>query len=643
MLLLFAAFVLLAFAYRRLVRPATPSKKPTTSPPEKTSAHKKLLQEAFEHSSKPDEKPPPDHRVLILYATEYGFAAEVAQSIARDLSSPSPDDSADESAPVGVALTPRVINALHFRVVDFTREPFVLLVCSTTGDGVPPNEAAAFRDALASRDVVFPPTTRFAVLALGDRSYPHFCRAGALLDALLPSASRLLARTDVDQEDWPVIQDWTMRARKAIVENRPSDRPPTPDYLHAAIDKYAAGLSACDPVYTLGNPYMALLKTRRRLSAPVATDGHKEVVRFEFDLGASGLRYEVGDALAVIPKNDSRDVEHLLQILARNGDELVQLAADGPTASLESLLTDRLDILTGRPQLVVFLQRHCGNASEVALAKRILGFDARDPTHRGRASVSEFGKSYLADRLVVDVLMDFASASVSPSQLVRLLGPLHARYYSISSSPVTSPNAIAITVDVLRYTIRNSSRQGLASTFLQDRCRVGHSRIPVFLSRNPNFRLPVDAGRPLIMVGPGTGLAPFIGFLEERVARNSPGENWLFFGCRFSEQDFIYEQELQNFVSDGVLNLRTAFSRDGPHKVYVQDRMREVADTLWRLIDEQDAHVYICGDGGQMAPDVDRALTEIIQSEGGLSDDDAVAYLSRLSDARRYQRDVWLT
>lgn len=593
----------------------------------KPSPREKLVTEAFEYAQAPPVNP---CNVLLLYATEYGFAREVARKAAEQLSTISITTSPGQH----VTVLPRIVNILHYPMIDFTRENFVAFICSTTGDGVPPNEASAFRDALVSKDLVIPPTCRISVLALGDKSYPHFCRAGRTFDGLF-EPSRLLDRVDIDQEDWPDINHWTDALSTALKSQiSKGNFTYEDDYLSAAIDKYVASVGNIGAQYTLNNPLKAIVCTSRLLTAPrTSSADEKEVIRVEFDIAGSDMRYDVGDALAVVPKNNSNHVTRLLLAMASNGDEMIRVGERGEPVMFETALTESLDIKTVRPELIARLRDRADQAQERAMGDRLL-----DGEH-----LTALGKEYVAEREVFDVLSDFVSARISAQELTDLLRPLHARYYSISSTPVTYPDRIAATVDVLRYNSLNIDREGVASTFLQDRCRVGESEVSIFIMRNPSFRLPKDGSKPVVMIGPGTGIAPFVGFLEERMATGASGENWLFFGCRHEKQDFLYREQLLQWSEEGKITLKTAFSRDGPTKVYVQHRMKETAEDLWRLMDSDGAHLYVCGDGAHMAGDVDDALREIIKQFGGKSEEEAKNYLDGLSDVKRYQRDVWVS
>lgn len=644
---LLAALVVLALLYRWLLRRRSSNTDADTKHAGDTqklpTAQQKLLDEAFEYST-PDFDFSSDavssYPILIMYGSEYGFSCQVARKAAEILATP-PDD------PDKPRLIPRVVNVLHYKVIDFTRESIVALVCSTTGDGVVPNEATNFRDALKSTDVVLPSTTRFAVLALGDRSYPHFCRAGVIFDNLFPDPCRLLPRVDVDQEDWEVINEWIENLRTSITKHF-TEFPPTTvssDYLHSAVDKYTVLLSSGPTDYSLQSPFFAPITLRKPLTGAVTQNDHKEVIRVEFDLSSSGITYTPGDALAVIPSNNSAHVVRLLRTLASNGDELVYLSdSAGKSVSLDTALSTALDIKTVRPQFVAFLARHSASADEITFARRILGYDPRDSSQfsGGSTSITEFGKEYLSQREVNDVLMDFPSVTINAQQITDHLRPLHARYYSISSSPSKAANSVAITVDVIRYETNGVKREGVASTFLQDRCRIGTPNIGIFVTRNDNFRLPADGSTPIIMIGPGTGVAPFLAFIEEREAANATGENWLFFGCRYENQDFLYADDLQAFAEKGIIKLFVAFSRDGPEKVYVQNRIHENGPQLWNLVDNQGAHIYVCGDATKMAGDVDEALRRVFALHGDMTFDDATSYLQTLAEDNRYQRDVWV-
>lgn len=619
---LLVAFYKLLFSGRdgKFSRPE--SKKPTFL--------QKLLDEAFEHVP---EDPKAANRILVLYGTEYGFSREVALKLAAHLAE--------------AGLVPRVVSTLHYRVVDFTKERFVAIACSTTGDGVPPNEAADFREALVDRDVVMPENCCFSVLALGDRAYPHFCRAGVIFDELF-GENRLLERVDIDQEDWQDIDEWidnfTAAVEKSIDANS-DEAELDEDYLKAAMVKYAEASQNQEGRYSRNEPFMATLVNQELLTAPrTGAPDDKEVIRVEFDISGSGIQYDVGDAVGVVPLNNSEHVTRLLLGMASGGDEMIRITDKGELTKFEHALTEKLDIRHAKPELVQLLAQRARDDVELQLAEKVLGYDAANPdvAERNSSTVTAWGKQYLAEREVFDVLGDFVTSRLSAQELTDSLRPLHARYYSISSTSRVTPDTIAATVDVMRYETLNVEREGVASTFLKDRCKVNKTKVGVFISKNTNFRLPTDDDRPIIMIGPGTGIAPFIGFIEERIDQGARGENWLFFGCRHEKQDFLYGKQLKDYADSGKLRLQTAFSRDGPEKVYVQHKMAKCAKDMWRLL-EGEAHIYVCGDGGKMAEDVDAELQRIVQEQGHMSVVEATDYLTNLSDSKRYQRDVWVS
>lgn len=510
--------------------------------------------------------------------------------------------------------------------------------------------------------------------------------------AAVAATAALTARQDVDQEDWPSITDWLSRTVAALSDLHRVGQLPTVmvggsvsgvgnavdddaamdtggddagdsvDYLVDAVRTYAAeeeakdgaGGSAAPTHYSRNAPLMAAVVQKTLLTVPTADvpDGdRKEVVRVVFDTAGSSLAYTAGDALGIVPHNDPATVAKVLVALAADGGEEVGSGAGGgapaspPVAgsvgvggggggsgasaatTLREALTSAVDLKTVRAELLAALARA-----------------AHAPGDRSRAAALAASPSdlaiYASDREVLDALADFPSAALAPRELVKALRPLHARYYSVSSSPVTSPNAVAITVDVLRYVLRGVPRAGVASAQLAERVALGDP-MGVFITANAHFRLPADGATPIIMIGPGTGVAPFVGFLDERTARGGGGRNVLFTGCRHEHQDFLYGSELRAAAAAGTVDLHAAFSRDGPAKVYVQHLMAAVADDLWSLVDRAGAHVYVCGDAKRMAGDVHAAWVAIVQRGRGCDAVAAEAYMADLEKGGRYQRDVW--
>lgn len=604
--------------------------------------------------------------VLVLYATEYGFAREVARKtaalLARMHADVGPPVDYPEPTEPTVVLRPRVMNMLDFSAVDFGREMLVVLVVSTTGDGVPPNESEDFREALLDSSVTIPNRIQFATLALGDSSYPHFCRGGEIFDELMRSKTGhgpMLNCVKIDQEDWERILDWgeglysaaqKITGRDALsprnVQHGLVPAVGEEDYLVGAVEEYALANAGPSARFSRANPYCAKLAARYPLCQRSGVDvpDPKTVIRVEVAVDPFEIAYEPGDALGLLPRNNSESVARLLQVMACNGDERVTVDGVQPSIPLEEALMERLDLRVIRADLIAALASRTVTKTEKSLAERLLMHSPDAPSTSVKvATLSDEGAAYVAERHVIDVLTDFPSAQLPVQSFVQFLRPLHARYYSISSSPRRNKSIIAATLDVVRYNTRGVAREGVASTFLNDRVRPGDD-VQMFISKNVNFRLPSDDTRPVIMIGPGTGIAPFIAFMEDREEAGARGRNILFFGCRHERHDFLYKDRLQEWEADGFLELVTAFSRDEAEKVYVTHRLLERGEEVWRLFDEEEAYLYVCGDGNRMAQDVNNALVRIVQKHGGRSSpEEAGQFLEGLSAKRRYQRDVWVS
>ena len=349
-------------------------------------------------------------------------------------------------------------------------------------------------------------------------------------------------------------------------------------------------------------------------------DSAKEIRHYEFALADSGLEYEAGDALNVVPVNDTELVHAILGRLGLDGATV----PEGHDDTLEHLLTYNYEITAPSVDLLEEIEKHTGN-EELTYVLR----------HGDKAALDE----WLWGRDILDVLLLDPAPELSAEQFLALLRPLQHRAYSISSSPNACDGSVHLTVAAVRYGTDGRERRGVCSTFLAD--RVGEGKVGIFVSKNKAFRVPADDTAPMIMVGPGTGIAPFRGFLQERRARGATGKNWLFFGDQKRGCDYIYEQELAEFADSGVLTrLDLAFSRDQAEKIYVQTRMKEHGAELFAWL-EKGGHFYICGDASRMAKDVDRALHEIVAEHGGMNDEQAAEYVTTLKREKRYVRDVY--
>ncbi|WP_028211195.1 bifunctional nitrate reductase/sulfite reductase flavoprotein subunit alpha [Paraburkholderia mimosarum] len=500
-----------------------------------------------------------------------------------------------------------------YPLANLAKAQYVLLMTSTFGDGDAPDNGAAFWSALAAESAPRLAALRFSVLSLGDRNYEAFCGHGRKLDARLEAlgATRLMERVDCDSEYQGTADAWLDRIVVRIKEEDAA--------LHAvpvdgSIPEVLPGCAA-----TKARPAASKLLKNVRLNMQGAT---KDTRYFSLATGEAGLDYEAGDALGVWPTNCPALVDELLG--------LTRLAADTPVAVSGH----------GEMRLGEALSKHYEIARPNADA---LAFIASRTRSRGLAEMLDETRkgdlrNWLWGQQLADVLHEYP-VDMSASELLGMLKRLQPRLYSISSSPKAHAGEVHLTVSAVRYSNGRRERKGVASTFLADRAQEGS--VPVFVQKSTHFRPPRNGDTPMIMVGPGTGVAPFRAFLHERQARGDTGRNWLFFGEQHAATDFYYRDELEQMHKDGHLDrLDLAFSRDQSDKIYVQDRMREQGAQLWAWLQEG-AHVYVCGDASRMAKDVDAALREVVSRHGGMSAAAANEYVSALGREKRYVRDVY--
>lgn len=378
--------------------------------------------------------------------------------------------------------------------------------------------------------------------------------------------------------------------------------------------------------YSKDNPFSARITENRVLNGPGSA---KETRHIVISIAGSGMRYEAGDSLGVFPSNRPEEVDAILGVMGVSGDEEVVLPREAAPASLREALTSRLALAGPTRRIVETLAARAGDSGERAQLDGLLAPQSKDVL-----------QSWLAERAFIDLLVEFRSARLQPQELVDHMRRLMPRLYSIASSPRVHPEEAHLTVAIVRYRANGRERVGVCSTFLAERAEVGRSPTHVFVSRSL-FKPPVDGSRDAIMVGPGTGIAPFRAFVQDRAALGAKGRNWVFLGDQRRATDFLYEEEWAAWKGQGIVTrLDTAFSRDQLLKVYVQDRMRENAAELWKWIKEG-AYFYVCGDAKRMAKDVDVTLFNVIASQGGMTQAEAADYVKLMKKEKRYQRDVY--
>jgi len=516
--------------------------------------------------------------LTILFGTQTGTAETLAKQAAK------------EAGKRGFAAT--VLDMAAVTLPQLSQEKNLLVITSTYGDGEPPDNAKALHSALADPTASALTGLKFSVCALGDTNYTLFCQCGKDFDLRLEKlgAQRVSPRTDCELDYEAAFTAWLDTALASL---GPSATP-------AAVATTKSESPAAEG-YSKKNPFPAPVLTVRNLNAPGSA---KEVNHVEFSLEGSGLVYEAGDALGVFAQNCSSLVSDVIAALGYDGEEAVPTPAG--ELPLRSALTTQFDL--GKP-----------SADLLAL----FGATARPELHH-----------------VIDVILAHPEKHPAPAAFVAALKKLQPRLYSISSSPKAHVGQVHLTVGAVRYDLHGRPRKGVASTFLAERA-LAHGTAGVFVHSNKAFRPPASADTPMIMVGPGTGIAPFRAFLHERAAHGAKGKNWLFFGDQKADTDFLYREELEGLKKSGILTrLDLAFSRDQKEKIYVQNRMVEAAAELYAWLEEGGCF-YVCGDASRMAKDVDAALHKVVELAGGKSAEEAATYIQALKTAKRYQRDVY--
>lgn len=526
----------------------------------------------------------PSPGVTLLWASQTGNAEALAERFAKRLRD--------------AGITVELSAMSDFPASKLANTQTLALISSTFGDGDPPDNGEGFWHSLSTAPTRLE-SLRFAVLALGDPNYDQFCNHGKRLDQRLSElgATRLLERVDCDTEFEAIADAWLTRFQHALNPVKP---------VVLATPATPAGKTKL---------YGSRLLLNRHLNPQ---SPHKETRQFSLDLADSGLTYEAGDALGVRPRNCPALVSELLDLTRLSGSTSVNIDTFGDVP-LQQALIQHFEIARPSSDTLAFIADRSADPG----LKRLL-----NPEHKAELN------DWLWGRQLADVLHEYP-IECSADELLGTLKRLQPRLYSIASSAKAFPQEVHLTVAAVRY----GKRKGVSSTFLADRADDGE--VPLFVQPSKHFRTPSDGEVPMIMIGPGTGVAPFRAFLQERRALGHQGRNWLFFGEQHAATDFYYQDELQGLQRDGLLtHLSLAFSRDQPQKVYVQDRIREHGAELWRWL-QDGAKLYICGDASHMAKDVEQALRQVAQNHGGLGVEGAVEYWRQLSEQKRYLRDVY--
>ncbi|HCR3448189.1 TPA: NADPH-dependent assimilatory sulfite reductase flavoprotein subunit [Citrobacter werkmanii] len=536
--------------------------------------------------------------ITLISASQTGNARRVAEALRDDL--------------IAAKLNVTLINAGDYKFKQIANEKLLVVVASTQGEGEPAEEAVALHKFLFSKKAPKLTDTAFAVLGLGDTSYEFFCQAGKDFDSKLADlgGERLLDRVDADVEYQAAASEWRARLVDVLKARAP-----------AAPSVQVAASGAVNEVhtspYTKEAPLTASLSVNQKITG---RNSEKDVRHIEIDLGDSGLRYQPGDALGVWYQNDPALVKELVELLWLKGDEPVTV--EGKILPLAEALEWHFELTVNTANIVE-------NYATLTRSESLLSLVG------DKAQLQQ----YAATTPIVDMVR-FSPAQLDADALIGLLRPLTPRLYSIASAQAEVESEVHVTVGVVRYEIEGRARAGGASSFLADRVEE-EGEVRVFIEHNDNFRLPANPQTPVIMIGPGTGIAPFRAFMQQRAADGAEGKNWLFFGNPHFTEDFLYQVEWQRYVKEGVLSrIDLAWSRDQKEKIYVQDKLREQGAELWRWINDG-AHIYVCGDANRMAKDVEQALLEVIAEFGAMDIEAADEFLSELRVERRYQRDVY--
>ncbi|MBG9447097.1 assimilatory sulfite reductase (NADPH) flavoprotein subunit [Cytobacillus firmus] len=551
---------------------------------------------AVEERPAPAAAPAIPKEVTILFGSQTGNAQNLAKKAGKTL---------EER---GFQVTVSAMS--DFKPNNLKKVKNLLIVVSTHGEGDPPDNALTFHEFIHGKRAPKLEDFRFSVLALGDSSYEFFCQTGKDFDKRLEElgGTRITPRVDCDLDFEEPAAEWAEAVLAGLSEGESSS--PSPAAVSAS--------APAESVYSRSNPFRAEVLENINLNG---RGSNKETRHLEISLEGSGLTYQPGDSLGVYPENDPELVDLLLAEMSWDPEEAVRVKEE--TVTLKEALTAHFEITVLTKPLVEKAAKLSGNEDLQQLV-----------------SDSNQLKTYMDGRDLIDLVRDFKPLNSSAQEFVSILRKMPARLYSISSSFEANPDEVHLTIGAVRYDAHGRERKGVCSILCADRLQPGDT-LPVFIQHNENFKLPENPDTPIIMVGPGTGIAPFRSFMQQREENGAEGKSWLFFGDQHFVTDFLYQTEWQKWLKDGVLSkLDVAFSRDDDEKVYVQHRMQENSRELFQWL-EQGAAVYICGDEKNMAHDVHNTLIDIIEKEGGMSREQAEEYLADMQKNKRYQRDVY--
>ena len=538
--------------------------------------------------------------LTILFASQTGNSKGVAQQLA------------EQATAKGIANT--LVSMADYKVKSIKDESHLIIVASTNGDGDPPDDAIDLHQFLATKKAPKLDNLKFAVLGLGDSSYEFFCQTGKDFEQRISAlgATAIVERLDADVDYEQVTQAWFDQALAKVEQTLEKGG------TVAAPVALSAGAAAANK-YDKHNPFSASLLVSQKITGDKSA---KDVSHIEIDLDGSELHYTAGDALGVWFKNDEILVEQLIAKLGLDAEK--QVMVEDRNVTLKKALTEDYELTGTHPAFIEGYAKLTNNAELLKLAI-------------DKNALRDFANNHQ----IIDVVAEQGNEAITAENFVALLRHISPRLYSIASSQTEVDAEVHLTVGAVSFkNADGETRHGAASTFLSHRLEEG-DQVKVFIEDNHNFRLPTNPDTAVIMVGPGTGIAPFRAFMQERDATDATGKNWLLFGDQTFNEDFLYQTEWQAHLKSGLLNkLDLAFSRDQAEKIYVQDRLRENAADIYQWL-QDGAHFYVCGDANRMAKDVQQALIDIISEQGNKSLDDAEQYLTELRKAKRYQRDVY--